>query len=370
MNTLFPFGFPGPTALYLTLYVVTLVSHVIFMNYVVAGTGYLAASSLGSSPNKGPAARLLGDWLTVGLSVAITAGVAPLLFIQILYKEAFYSANLLLFHRWMLILPVLIVGFYLLYLQKSDKISQGPAWLRRLVGPAALLCFLFVGYSWTENHLLSQQPAVWPEFYSQGKLFYYSNVLLPRLGIWITGALPTMSMLVGWQLLWQRRHEGVDLKAHTVDDRRLAIVALVGLALSAGCGAWSFALLPQSATDAMTGALGLPWLIAALVGGVAQVAAWAMIARKGAIERHTLWLASAGSGLAITGATVAREAVRLSQNDMVALAQHHAKALEQGGLILFLIFFAVNAAIIGWIVRVGHLAAQKRAQASNGPQAA
>lgn len=35
MDTVFPFGLPGPTAFYLTLYLLTLVVHVIFMNYVV-----------------------------------------------------------------------------------------------------------------------------------------------------------------------------------------------------------------------------------------------------------------------------------------------------------------------------------------------
>jgi len=37
MNAPFPFGFPGATAFYLTLYVVTLLIHVAFMNYVLAG---------------------------------------------------------------------------------------------------------------------------------------------------------------------------------------------------------------------------------------------------------------------------------------------------------------------------------------------
>ncbi len=47
MNTLFPFGFPWPTAMYLTLFIVTATIYMVFMNYVLAGAivlvlGYVA----------------------------------------------------------------------------------------------------------------------------------------------------------------------------------------------------------------------------------------------------------------------------------------------------------------------------------------
>lgn len=46
MDTTFPFGFPLATAFYLTLLDVTLVLHVLFMNYVLAGIAWLAWSIL------------------------------------------------------------------------------------------------------------------------------------------------------------------------------------------------------------------------------------------------------------------------------------------------------------------------------------
>src|SRR5579871_3416916 len=160
MDVLFPFGFPAATAFYLAVYLVTLVIHVVFMNYVFAGTAYLAILSVfapdppdGAKSNR--MALCLKDWMPFMLSAAITAGVAPLLFVQILYRYNFYTANLLLFHRWMAILPVLIVGFYLLYVLKSKAGSAMSLTARALVGCGALACFAFTGWSWTENHLLS-----------------------------------------------------------------------------------------------------------------------------------------------------------------------------------------------------------------------
>ena len=41
--------------------------------------------------------------------------------IQVLYQHRMYTATLLLSHRFMAIVPVLIDGFYLLYLGKSAR---------------------------------------------------------------------------------------------------------------------------------------------------------------------------------------------------------------------------------------------------------
>ena len=46
MERMFPLGFPLATGFYLSFYVLTLAIHVLFMNYVLAGTGYLALASL------------------------------------------------------------------------------------------------------------------------------------------------------------------------------------------------------------------------------------------------------------------------------------------------------------------------------------
>src|SRR6476620_4982881 len=114
---MFPFNQPAPTAFYLTLYLGTLLLHVLPMAYVVAGSALLMPRVL-TQPHliADPLTLHLRQWLPFVLSAAITAGVAPLLFLQILYQREFYTANLLLFNRWMAILPVLIAGFYMLYL--------------------------------------------------------------------------------------------------------------------------------------------------------------------------------------------------------------------------------------------------------------
>ncbi len=352
MDRLFPFGFPSATAFYLALYVLTLVIHVAFMNYVLAGTGYLVASALLSRRRTDgdglTLADTLRDWMPFALSAAITAGVAPLLFVQILYKKNFYTANLLLFHRWMAILPVLIVGFYLLYLLKARAAERWPAWGRTLLAFGALLCFAFTAYSWTENHLLSADSTNWPGLYESNARTYWHPQLVPRLFLWAAGAVATMCLLAAWQL-----HFAGGMKPFSAADvGRLARLALAGLVFSGagGLAYWYFLEAPQRRV--LTGPLAGPYLAAALIGLVVQLFAWLDQLRHATIRPKSLMVCSIGLSMTLVCVTVVREALRLASIDIATLQEQHLAAASKGGLFVFLLFFAVNAGLIAWCLRL------------------
>lgn len=349
MNAPFPFGFEFATAFYLVLYVATLVVHVVFMNYVIAGTACMALSGFAARPaaestGKATIASVLRDWMPFALSAAITAGVAPLLFIQILYKKAFYTANLLLFHRWMAILPVLIVGFYLLYALKARRVNAWPRWAAALLALGAFSCFAFTGYSWTENHLLSRQEAQWADFYVADGVFFRDPELLPRLCVWFLGAFPTMAVLVGWQLrhLAQRARRPVSDRA----PRTLALLSAIILALSAAAGTWYYQTLDAAARAALTGVVAFPYLGIAIGGMILQAVAWLVQMGRPAFSGRCLTVASFGVLAAITGVTVARETLRLNDIGWEAYSPDHANAWQVGGLPVFLVFAVLNAGLI------------------------
>ena len=354
MDTVFPFGFPWPTAFYLTWYVITLCIHVVFMNYVLAGSGYLAVAGFArigrqvGSPET-PMASHLRDWLPFAVSAAVTAGVAPLLFLQILYKQDFYTANLLLFHRWMAIVPVLIAGSYLAYLLKSRVIARWSTVMRVLVGLGAFACFLFAAWSWTENHLLSQRRDMWPEFYAAQRMVYDEPQLWIRLGLWVSGSVATMVTIVSWQL-WFAQNRGTILPPS--EPRRAAWLAIGGIAASYVFGFLWYTALDDPAQHALRTLPAGPYLLVALAGIVLQVIAWARQTRSDRFREAFLLPASAGTLLTLLGMTIVREAVRLAHVDMPALQEQHARALAVGGLPLFLCFFAINAVLVGWCFRL------------------
>lgn len=355
MDRLLPFGLPGPTAFYLTLYVLTMVVHVVFMNYVLAGAGYLAVTGFRSHRHELDQdcpltlTHVLRDWLPFATSAAITAGVAPLLFVQILYKQNFYTANLLLFHRWMLILPVLILGFYLLYLLKTRWIMMRPPFVHGVVAVGALGCFAFTGLSWTENHLLSTDRASWPGLYERGTMVYYHAQLLPRLGMWAVGAIPTMCLLAAWQLLRLQRCGRVISPGTT---RRMARLAIAGILLCVLCGGAYWRCLDAVALGNVVGSLAGPYLLMAVIGLAVQVFAWIDQERLQTFCARALWVCSAGLGLTVLGMTAVREAIRLSTVDISALYEQHDEATSKGGLVVFVLFMLLNSALIAFCLRL------------------
>ena len=107
---MWPFDGGGAPTAWLALYLGTLALHAVFVSYVFAGAGYALIAAV-RKPDDALAARVR-DWLPFMLGAGITAGVAPLLFVQLLYQRRFYTANLLMGPRWGAVVPALIIGFY------------------------------------------------------------------------------------------------------------------------------------------------------------------------------------------------------------------------------------------------------------------
>lgn len=373
MDTIFPFGFPTSTSLYLLLYLATLVLHVVFMNYVLAGSCYLALRNVvrGGRVEGDVPARLLRDWLPFMLGAAITAGVGPLLFVQVLYQERFYTANLLLFGRWMAILPVLIVAFYGLYLLKTDAAILNRNSVRIALTALVFLCFGFVAWSWTENHLLSvRDQQTWNAHYIGDAWLYHTAELYPRLATWFTGCFPTLAVMLAWQVwclagsfrgeseatgrLQQSARGEPPLDAESVHAtlRRLAIIALSGIGLAAAFATIYYCTLSDESLAAMTGPPGFPYLVLAVAGLLLQIAGWGSQLRVKNLSARRLTVISLGVISTLSGVAVVRETLRLSQVDVAALIERAEQAARIGGGSVFAVFLAINTALIVYCVRL------------------
>jgi hypothetical protein len=310
---------------YLALYLITLAVHAALIGYVLAGAGYAAIAAVRRRPD--PIAEAARDWLPFYLGMAITAGVAPLLFVQLLYQGRFYTADLLLGPRWLAIVPALVVGFYALYVHKA---SPHPRRRGIAIGLAAA-CFGFVAWSWTEHHLLMQDEAAWHAFYAAGKRIYANVAVGPRLALWVAAALPAFAVIAAWQI------------RDAAPRRHLAAIALVGIALST---ALALVVRDQLAPPARAGVdAATPWLAVLVAGRVAEAAAWIAIlvapARRGALA-----IATGGAAATVFAGVVLREAARAH-----LLAPPRAAASAAGGAVAFAIAAVVVIAAIAWIAR-------------------
>lgn len=344
MTSIFPWALGGPLALYLGLLVITLALHAVFVGYVLGGVGWTVVAAIRGT--RSPIREAARDWLPFALGAAITAGVAPLLFVQLVYQERFYTANLLLFHRWMAVVPALIIGFYLLYLHKSEQVAGRAGQIA--IAVAAALCFGFVAWSWTENHLLSQDRSAWRALYESGGMLYVSPAVGPRLLVWLTAALPIFAAGAAWQV---RARAGADASGPSV--RRLGIAALVGIAASAGAALWLYAVMSDDARFDLDQPMLAAWWLGLAVARAAEAVAWILVVRRpdGAAARRWLARASAAGFLAIVTGAMVREGARLH-----ALEPLRERWLLSGGQLLFMIAAVVSIAamiVLYKIVRRG-----------------
>jgi len=346
---MFALNLPAENLLYLVLYLGTLLLHVITMHYVLGGALFVAGTELVRAVREPCDATrsilaVLRDWLPLALGVTITLGVAPILFVQLLYKQEFYTANLLLLHRWMAILPVLIVAFYLLYLQKSQWLPDR-GWLRAGVATGIVLAFLFVAWSWTENHLLSiagQQ--AWADHYAAGRSFHSTGELVPRLLLWIVGAFPTLAVIVGWQLRGQITKVLVN---------RLTLLGCGGGIATLVLALVYAAKLPAEVREHLVYS---PVAYVCTAALITSAIAWGLMGRSGQLTPHRLKLATAATLVTLGCGTVLRESRRQlaleATGQLQAAMNASAESGHTGGLVVFLVFLVANAIAIAWVVRL------------------
>jgi hypothetical protein len=362
--TPFPFELPFPTAFYLTLYVLTFALHQAFMHYVLAGSLYVAWTICFPGPTKHttatdgdvvprndqPLAAVLRDWMPFLLSAAITAGVAPLLFIQIVYQRQFYSANLLLFWRWMVVVPVLIVAFYLLYLIKSSIMKSWPHWLRTAIAVLTAGCFIFVGFCWTANHLLGMSELQWPEIYLTGKMPFLATTIFVRMLIWIGGSFATMATAAGWQLYYsQSRNEGPQV---TREIPRLAKMAMGGLVVASLAGFESLHHPTLAMRDLVFERGNHLYLLLLLLGLLMQIRCWWKQLYLKRLQVNLLSEATLGATFSLLGISFLREAIRVRIVNSTFQYHKHAEAAQMDGFWVFVIFTVIVTAVIVWCIQI------------------
>lgn len=309
-------------SLWLALYLATFALHAVFVSYVAVGTAYALVAAIRRSAD--PIAARVRDWLTFMLGAGITAGVGPLLFIQLLYQRRFYTANLLMGPRWGAVVPALIIGFYALYLAKASE-----RW-RRLALGAGVLCFAFVAWSWTELHQVMLDDPGWRAMYAAGARFHLELAVLPRLAIWLGAMLALFATVAAWS-------------PAAAERRRLAGIAIAGLVL---CGVTSAATIAVSRDfDPAHG-----WTYVLVLAALAAGLGWGWTARRP--DGPGLALATAATAAALVAGSVVREAPRLA-----LIERSRATAAHAGGVVVFAITLAIGVAAIAWIVRTVRRAA-------------
>ena len=266
-------GVPSHPMVFLVLGVITFALH---MAAVQVMLGAAALTLRGAFATDTRWRRLAAAMLTtakIAVSVAIVLGVAPLLFVQVVYDPFWYTSNVL--SAWWVIgfIALLIAGYiamYVFYWQNHDMVAQGGrggVWM--VLSIALLLGVGFIVHSLTNQMLF---PEHWMAWYAphgvvnpDGHRLHHWN--LPRFLFFIALSAPVTG---AWVYAYRRYLQG----AREADRgylewlRPLAQrLMVVGGAVSVAIGALWMLTLPEKMAWFATSV----WMLLALLALLAVV---------------------------------------------------------------------------------------------------
>ena len=214
-------GIPGPVWLFQVLLVFTFFLHMLFMNLTLGGSLMAAiAHSLSggrSEDFRAVLARRLVGINGYGISLTITTGIAPLLFIQVIYQQFFYAATILMGGIWLSMLLFLTIGYYSVYLYKFKGAPArghgGGIWLW-----LAAILFLVIGGIQVAVSLIHMQPDSWGALQGNPWLILQDPTFIPRFLHFVLAGIAFSALIVTWWAVRQA-NRGVDIELNSAIAR-------------------------------------------------------------------------------------------------------------------------------------------------------
>jgi len=153
---------PSPWGWFEALLLLTFVLHIVFMNLafgsaLIALFGRLAGGKTGSG-----LAHELGHRAPTFLALTVNFGVAPLLFVQVLYGQFLYTSSVLMAGWWLSAILAVILGYYALYVHDA-KTESAPG-LSLLALGLAVAFLAYTGFLLANNMTLMLKPAAWTAY--------------------------------------------------------------------------------------------------------------------------------------------------------------------------------------------------------------
>ena len=133
--------------------------HLLFMNSLLGSTCIAIYAHFKGSQQSKVLAYELAKVIPLLVALAVNMGVAPLLFLQVLYGHLIYSSSVLMGLFWIMIIPVLLLSYYATYWYDFKFSSLGRAGI--LVLFFACCGFLFIGFLFSNNMTLMLHPENW-----------------------------------------------------------------------------------------------------------------------------------------------------------------------------------------------------------------
>jgi hypothetical protein len=155
---------PAPAWLLQFLLVFTFILHLLPMSFLLGGVVMLTVSAFrGRSDSRHrELARRGMQAMPAVVAFAITLGVAPLLFLQLVYGRLFYTSSVLMAWFWLAVVFLVLLGYYGVYWfdLQQEELGRRAAWVML----ATAIIFMDVAFIFSRNMTAMLHPE---DFYKQ-----------------------------------------------------------------------------------------------------------------------------------------------------------------------------------------------------------
>jgi hypothetical protein len=345
-----PAGLPAPAALLKFLLVLTFVLHVVPMNLVLGGglaAGFAAwrASLLRRAGRPDAAALYLGvardlaAILPVSTAFAVTFGIAPLLFVQVLYGQLFYTSSVLMAWVWLSVVLLVMAGYYGYYgLSFQRERIERLGWL----GVASGVAFVLVAFVFTLNMTLMLRPERFHALYAASELGLHVHLdeptLWPRFTHFVVAAFAVTGLAIaGLGGIRARRDPTGGAFARSQGLNLFTAATVVQL----GVGPWFLASLPDPVARAFLGGHAEDTALLAVAVLLALVAL--------VVVRRSLTWGSAILLVTIAGMSVVRHRVRALALEAVFSPDTLPVRPQWGVFAVFVLCLLAGVALVAWM---------------------
>lgn len=156
----------APLWLITTLHVLTLSLHFAAMNFIVGGVLIML---FGNFPDRwqDPTVRKFIKLFPTAMAITVTLGVAPLLFLQVVFPRQVYSAAIVSGWFWVMVAPAVVVAYFALYgAAFSDTNGSSKAGGLLFL---ALLAVTYVSLVYSSVFSMAERPDLIQKLYAQSQ---------------------------------------------------------------------------------------------------------------------------------------------------------------------------------------------------------
>jgi len=323
-----PEAVPGHPYLFLFLNLLTFLLHIIAMNILLGVTAVLL---LDRKISKTALELGMGKTLSIAFAFTVNMGVAPLLFLQVLYGHLFYTSSILMAWYWISLIAILIVAYYSTYAFASS--------LKKIYLFITFICVLWTAFMFINNMTMMIQPSVFKEYFNNsfGTILNLKEpTLIPRYLHMVTGAIAVSYLF----LALLSRLKGYSIDYVSICLKRFFFVSLFQIL-------WGTILVLTLSSDVMVHLLlEIRHMIFLLLGIVCSILAMIYA------YKTKIWHCVVFSALTLVFMIITRHNVRsLYLNPYFDLLQLQVSP-QTFNLILFLVIFLVGLITVLYLLRL------------------